>query len=198
VSGGFYPDYGGGFDVGGLVGKNLGAVSESYATGNVAGAGNGVGGLVGESAGAISKSYATGSVTGGGLEVGGLVGKNDSSLVSNSYATGNVSGAGDVGGLVGYNTGAVSTSYSTGSVTAAGRFGTNFGGLVGYGGADGVTDSFWNVTTSGLPTSAGGTGLTTAQMQTESTFTAAGWNFTSIWYMPADSYPLLLAFMPSP
>jgi hypothetical protein len=57
-----------------------------------------------------------------------------------------------------------------------------------------VSGSFWNVTTSGLTTSAGGIGLTTAQMQTETNFTSAGWNFTSIWYMPGGSYPLLQAF----
>jgi hypothetical protein len=158
------------YDVGGLAGQSSGAVSESYATGSVAGAGNGVGGLVGESLAAVSNSYATGSVTGGSLEVGGLLGKNDGeSPVSNSYATGKVSGVGDVGGLVGWC-------------------------LVGYNVSPNVSFSFWNVTTSGLTTSAGGTGLTTAQMQNESTFMSAGWNFTSIWYMPSGSYPLLQAF----
>jgi hypothetical protein len=60
----------------------------------------------------------------------------------------------------------------------------NNSGLVG-------TSSFWNVTTSGLATSAGGTGLTSSQMDTQANFISAGWNFTSIWYMPSGSYPLL-------
>jgi len=41
----------------------------------------------------------------------------------------------------------------------------------------GVTFSFWDIETSGQSTSAGGTGKTTAQMQTMSTFTDAGWDF---------------------
>jgi hypothetical protein len=67
-----------------------------------------------------------------------------------------------------------------------------------------VNNSFWNVTTSGLTTSAGGIGMTTAQMQTETNFTSAtsangnvnpGWNFTSIWYMTNGvTYPMLQAF----
>jgi hypothetical protein len=66
---------------------------------------------------------------------------------------------------------------------------------VGYNPGGGtVSASFWNVTTSGLLTSAGGAGLTTAQMQTQTTFTSANWNFTTIWYMPSGSYPQLQAF----
>jgi len=40
-----------------------------------------------------------------------------------------------------------------------------------------TTASFWDMETSGQSTSAGGTGLTTAEMQTESTFTDVGWDF---------------------
>jgi hypothetical protein len=70
-----------------------------------------------------------------------------------------------------------------------------------------VTHSFWDVTTSGQTTSAGGIGMTTAQMQTEANFTSAtsangnvnpNWNFTTVWYMPSGSYPLLRAFMTPP
>jgi filamentous hemagglutinin family protein len=213
--------------VGGLVGYNVGVsgsnpvVSTSYATGGVNGTGNYVGGLVGYNAigAAVNSSYATGKVTGGGYSgglvgynsgtvstsyaagnvtgtknVGGLVGDNVDS-VANAYATGGVSGSSNIGGLVGINTGAVSTSYSTGSASGS----SEVGGLVGNtAGLGTVSASFWNVTTSGLTTSAGGIGLTTAEMQTQTTFTSAGWNFTSIWYMPSGSYPLLQASMPSP
>jgi hypothetical protein len=44
-----------------------------------------------------------------------------------------------------------------------------------------VNNSFWDTETSGQATSAGGTGKTTAEMQTESTFTDAGWDFTTVW-----------------
>ena len=114
--------------VGGLVGYNdLATVSNSYSTGSVSGGSN-VGGLAGLNYyGTVSNSYSTGNVS-GGYDVGGLVGYNGLATVSNSYSTGNVSGYEDVGGLVGYNLGAtVSNSYSTGSVSG----GSNVGGLVG-------------------------------------------------------------------
>jgi filamentous hemagglutinin family protein len=160
--------------VGGLVGQTSGTVSDSYATGSVSGTGNGIGGLVGQNNGSISNSYATGSPIGAHLEVGGLVGQN-AAAVSDSYATGNVKGSGDVGGLVGYNLkgGAITTSYAKGGVSGSGG---TFGGLVGNSPGS-VTNSYWDTTTSGQSTSAAGTGLTTAQMQTAASFT--GFNFTS-------------------
>ena len=162
--------------VGGLLGQSDGAVSNSYATDSVAGSGNGVGGLVGQSNGTVSNSYATGGTVGSNLEVGGLLGKN-LGAVSNSYATGNVSGVGDVGGLVGYNVGAgsaIDTSYAKGGVSGSGT--TYVGGLVGHSTGT-IIDSYWDVTTSGQSSSAGGTGLTAAQMQTAANF--VGFNFTT-------------------
>ncbi|MGJ0455719.1 YDG domain-containing protein [Aliarcobacter cryaerophilus] len=112
--------------VGALVGYNeYGAISNSYATGNVTG--NYVGGLVGLDHGTISNSYATGNVTGN--YVGGLVGENHGTI-SNSYASGTVSGSfgsSYVGGLVGGNYGTIENSYASGSVNGSG----NVGGLVG-------------------------------------------------------------------
>ncbi|MFA6973034.1 MAG: MBG domain-containing protein, partial [Gallionella sp.] len=66
------------------------------------------GGLVGWNNGAITNSYATGNVNGLTVVVnaGGLVGIHQSfsgSVITNSYATGRVSGARSVGGLVGLN-----------------------------------------------------------------------------------------------
>jgi len=159
--------------VGGLVGSNGGNVSNSYATGNVSGStvGMGIGGLVGENSGTVSNSYATGNVSGGSMQTGGLVGRN-SGPISNSYATGSVSGGSMTGGLVGYSASTVSNSYATGSVS-----GTSYvGGLVGNN-LYIVSNSYWNTTTSGQSTSAGGTGLTTVQMQTAANF--GGFNFTS-------------------
>jgi hypothetical protein len=160
----------------------------------VSGTGNDVGGLVGYNNGTnggatVSSSYATGKVTGANI-VGGLVGDNGAS-VANTFATGSVSGTGkDVGGLVGLNGYTVSTSYSTGRVSGS----SYVGGLVGDNLGAVSSTSFWNITTSGLTTSAEGIGLTTAQMQTEATFTLAGWNFTSIWYLPVGKFPMLQAF----
>jgi len=108
--------------------------------------------------------------------VGGLVGYNYNADISNSYSTGSVSGTRYVGGLVGYNNynSTTSNSYSTGSVTGA----TNVGGLVGRNTSSPVSNSFWDTQTSQQETSGGGTGKTTIQMKTQSTFTDAGWDFT--------------------
>ena len=60
------------------------------------------------------------------------------------------------------------------------------------GGNDGsVFGSFWDINTSGKTASAGGMGKTTAQMKTLSTFTSAGWDFTSVWVLPLGQYPML-------
>ena len=102
---------------------------------------------------------------GTGYYVGGLVGLNDYGIVSNCYATGSVSGSSIVGGLVGYD-----------------YFGT-------------VTASFWDIDTSGQAISAGGTGKTTVQMQTQSTFTDAGWDFVEIWGIGENqTYPYLRVY----
>ena len=111
-------------------------------------------------------SYAAASVTGDDY-VGGLVGDNQGS-VSDSYSTSSVTGEWYVGGLVGDNdsTGIVSNSYSIGSVT-----GYSFvGGLVGSNWGT-VSNSFWNIETSGMPESDGGAGRTTVAMQDIATFT---------------------------
>ena len=116
--------------VGGLLGLNRGAVSNSYSTGSVIG-GATVGGLVGlNEEGTVSNSYSTGSVI-GEVAVGGLVGVNwpdDSCTVNNSYSSSNVTGVDDVGGLVGVNGGTVSNSHSGSNVTGV----DEVGGLVGW------------------------------------------------------------------
>ena len=100
---------------GGLVGMSRGSVTDSYATVSVEG-GYDVGGLVGTSAGAaaISDSYASGRVAGTFPEIGigGLVGQAQTPIRA-SYATAHVSGsAGTVGGLVGsVDGGSVTASY---------------------------------------------------------------------------------------
>ena len=201
---------GSGNDVGGLVGYNYGpvgaglvSVGNSYATGSVSGTNN-VGGLVGvNNYGTISNSYATGSVRGAN-NVGGLVGSNSnengySSAVSNSYATGHVSGTNNVGGLVGSNYGTsatISNSYAAGSVSGS----VAVGGLVGYKDGGTVSNSFWDTRTSGQASSAGGTGLTTAQMQSASNFT--GWSIAitggsgDVWRIyEGHTTPLLISFL---
>jgi surface protein len=141
--------------VGGIAGHNYGVIKNSYVTGNVSGGSGSVGGLVGWHQGLIKNSYSHASVSQGNI-VGGLVGYrnnndvNDNGSIENSYSTGAVAGQDDLGGLIGFSA-------------------DDDGGF--------VTNSFWDTETSGQNTSDGGTGKTTAEMKTESTFTGAGWDF---------------------
>jgi hypothetical protein len=96
-----------------------------------------------------------------------LLGENHGGRVENSYAAGNVTGAVFVGGLLGYNDGAILSSYA-GAVVNGDEY---VGGLAGWNGWQGtVSDSFWDITASGIGESAGGTGKTTVEMQTFATF----------------------------
>ncbi len=100
---------------GGLVGRNQGIISGSYASGNVAANGASgfsasAGGLVGINQGVIANSYATGAVT-AVTRAGGLVGDSMGGSVTNTYATGAVSAA-TTGGLIAESSGTtISASY---------------------------------------------------------------------------------------
>jgi hypothetical protein len=175
--------------VGGLVGRGSGTtITNSYATGNVSG-NESVGGLVGQGNGAtITKSYATGNVSGTQRFVGGLVG--DGGTITNSYATGNVNGKEGVGGLAGGGGGTITNCYSVGKVTGGSGIGIPVGGLAGSATPSNVINSYWDTETSTLTTSSGGTGKTTAQMMTKSTF--VDWNFDTVWTIKEGiSYPYL-------
>jgi hypothetical protein len=188
-------------EVGGLVGHiEDSIVSNSYTTGNITSERYKAGGLVGCMLGtSVSNSYSTGNVNGHN-EVGGLIGDNWGSNVINSYSTANVNGNYYVGGLLGHLTlGTVSNAYSSGIVN-----GDNYvGGMVGSNVDGTVSDSFWDTQTSEQPTSDGGTGKTTAQMQDIATFSGAAWNIiavggsgernpTYIWnIVDAETYPFL-------
>jgi hypothetical protein len=175
--------------VGGLVGVNYeGTVSNSYSMGSVTSDADCVGGLVGYNCkGTVSRSYSNCSVT-GKVDVGGLTGRNAGWWVGNtwqgividSYSTSNVTGDAHIGGLVGVNDcGIVNKSYSIGSVTGN----SNVGGMIGIitNGSNGtVSDSFWDIETSGQATSAGGTGKTTEEMQDNSTFSGVGWSIITV------------------
>jgi len=175
-------------EVGGLLGKNndLASLSDSYSAGGV----NGdlyVGGLVGENYGTISNCSSAGNVDGTTKSVGGLVGGSWGGPVSNCYSTANVIGGERVGGLAGFNNHNIANCYSAGAVTGS----VDVGGLVGDSGLGGtVTNTFWDLNTSSQATSAGGIGKTTAEMQTESTFTDAGWDFNDVWAIcEGTNYP---------
>jgi hypothetical protein len=116
--------------------------------------------------------------------------------VTQSYSTGSVSGNSNVGGLVGRNGSYVTYCYSIGTVTATG---SDVGGMIGAGPSV-VIASFWDMQTSGQATSTGGSGNTTAEMQTAKTFLDAGWDFVGemangtedIWWIDeGQDYPRL-------
>jgi len=102
------------------------------------------------------------------------VGWNYPGTVSDCYSSGSVSGETDVGGLVGRNYGTVSNSYSIGIVIG----GSRVGGLAGASYLSTVSDSFWDTQTSGQSTSIGGTGKTTAEMHSITTYTT--WDIVAV------------------
>jgi filamentous hemagglutinin family protein len=197
---------------GGLIGDaNVINVTGAYATGDVVSSLAGAfwyGGLMGRARNMnLQRSYATGNVDvdiGVTRYVGGLIGETINGNFSDIYARGNVNAAGGrwVGGLIGFNSATISNAYATGQVVGS----LNLGGLIGAAAGGSVSNSFWDVETSGLGTagattgSAGGTGLSTADMTTTATFTNAGWDFTSgsgVWARRDDlndRYPVLRNF----
>jgi hypothetical protein len=193
--------------VGGLVGLNGydGYVSNSYSTSTVTGRNNAIGGLIGKNThGIVSECYAIGSVSGAisgsGMDAGGLIGWNGyEGTVTSCYALGSVSGFRYVGGFVGENyDGKIIRCYSTGK-----PMGTSYvGGLCGRKTSGiGDTGNFWDTQTSQTTISAMGTGKTTVQMKTLTTYTAtpALWDFVGetangvedIWYIKPNEYPRL-------
>jgi hypothetical protein len=160
--------------VGGLVGENGGTVSNSYSTATVNGSSE-IGGLIGQNHGTVSKSYATGGASGDSY-VGGLVGWNHDGTVNNCYSSGSAAGELLVGGLVGQNRAVVSNCYCTGNVAGL----DDVGGLVGRNYEGTVTNSFWDVESSGQATSPAGTGETAAEMHHIATFSGATWNIITV------------------
>jgi hypothetical protein len=181
--------------VGGLIGDNQGgSVTNCYSSASATGTYY-VGGLAGDNAvGSITNCYSNASVTGTD-HTGGLAGTNESGRITDCYSSASVTGNNSVGGLVAHNgRGRITNCYSTGQVDGE----LNVGGLVGYLPGN-VSASFWDTQTSGQATSAGGTGLTTAEMIDPNTFINAGWAFWGssdvpnfVWAEPeGGGYPIL-------
>ena len=92
-----------------------------------------------------------------------------------------------VGGLVGRQAGStIDDSFSTGVVIGN----TNVGGLAGQNSGV-VSNSFWDVETSGQAASAAGTGKTTAEMKELDTFLSAGWDIEARTTDLNTGYPYL-------
>jgi hypothetical protein len=156
-------------NIGGFCGFNDGTLQQCRSSATAEGK-NHIGGLCGSNAGTVQQSYASGNIT----------------VVHDGYAS---------GGLIGENSGPISNSYSVGAFTLPGDA-WEVGGLIGVNEGGSITACFWDTTTSGQSSSDGGTGLTTAQMQTQSTFTVAGWDFSNVWNM--EGYPVHQSAEPAP
>ncbi|MHC4118244.1 MAG: GLUG motif-containing protein [Planctomycetota bacterium] len=187
----------GGVRVGGLAGESWhGSVTASSSSGIITAKVGRVGGLVGANwYGSITTSCSTCAVN-GDIAVGGLVGFNCYGDITASYSAGPVTGDTDVGGLAGDNSGGIASSFSSGLVTGK----EYVGGIAGWGSPADVTCSVWDMQTSLQSASAGGVGLTTAQMQTAATFLDSGWDFVEEtangtediwWILEGQDYPRL-------
>jgi hypothetical protein len=173
-------------DVGGLIGLPISSTATNCCSnGSVTGGTYYTGGLIGYQSNysTVSKCYSGGSVSGSGQYIGGLIGIQcgySPISATNCYSIASVTGGSYVGGLIGcqsngFDVPVVENCYSVGSVT-----GSSAGGLIGLSLGGTVTNCFWDMTSSGQASSAGGTGEITADMQTASTFFDAGWS-GSIW-----------------
>ena len=155
-----------------------------------------LGGLCGYNGGPIDYCYSTVSVSVGDNSryLGGLCGLNFGSI-SNSYAMGFLAGGDYIGGLCGGNFEAtINNCYSTGLVTAGndsgyigGLFGRNYGGV--------ISASLWDIDTSGMTYSDGGTGKTTLEMLMLNTYSDHGWDFSDTDVNPAQ-WQFILGYYP--
>ncbi len=147
--------------------------------------------------------YSMGSVS--SSETGGFVGNARKNLYENCYTTSSVyaSATGGNGTFASFSqSGSIFRNcYGSGNLTGS----TSWrGGFSGY--TDGATLSncFWNTTTSGWTGSAYGisvngtsgtvTGITSTQMQSQTTFTNASWNFSTVWNITSGvngGFPIL-------
>ena len=188
--------------VGGLIGykAGLGLVSKCRSNCNITATSWGAGGLFGSlESGLVTECFATGEINAND-GAGGFMGEFSANLltVENCYATGNVSGDEYVGGFIGYDysnaNSSINNCYSIGVVTAT--FFT--GGFAGYFDATLLTNSFF-LSTSGTDNGFA-TPKTEVEMKTQSTFTDASWDFSTIWKMSSgvnDGYPAF-QWMPEP
>jgi hypothetical protein len=114
--------------VGCLVGFSKGLLDSCFSDGFTSGRTR-VGGLVGKSMGAITNSSASGPTTGSSSYTGGLAGVNEDGTVVSCSNIGEVNSHSIAGGLIGWNDGTISTCWTNCDVSAP--YG-DVGGLVGH------------------------------------------------------------------
>lgn len=138
--------------------------------------------------GEVYKCSSIGGVIDSGDYTGGLIGEVYlSAYLHDSYTTTEVNGNDNVGGAVGAVQGTSNNVYdcwSSGQVTGNTAL---VGGFAGRSNAGGVIRSYYNSDTSLQSDTGKGEPRTTAEMQTQSTFT--NWDFADTWRM--SGYPIL-------
>ncbi|RXJ79691.1 filamentous hemagglutinin N-terminal domain-containing protein [Arcobacter sp. F2176] len=141
----------------------------------------------------------------GYIFVGGLVGMDLYSTINHAYVTGKITGYSSVGGLVG-STGSTTITNSYVIAEVNGSSSSSFrGGLVGsWGFKSNITNSYWDIDTTGQTngvgngSSAGATGIysSTNTINAFSKDTYTGFDFTNDWIIyEGHTRPLLRAFM---
>ncbi len=179
---------------GGLVGKGIGIIEMSYATGNVK--------SVSDSSAATAQKNTVSCA-------GGLIGYNTGEI-TNSYSRGNSAStaklqAGNTynsaGGFAGENaSGTIGTSYSTGTAALTSNITNdnvyeNLGGFVGYSSGT-LENCYYDTQTSGVDDSRA-TGLTTANMKKAASL--EGFDFDNVWGINSkfnNGYPAFAADIP--
>lgn len=177
---------------GGLCGRLTNSlVNGCMADVNIPNAGDKVGALLGSLGssgsitGTLSQSYSLGSIN-AGWNLGGLVGYLNWGYINDCYSLAYVSGGRMIGGVVGVvggsNPGHVSCCYGAGEITL-GSGGSFAGGVIGflYDNST-VSNSYWDIDSTGIPNDIQNRGRTHAQMiypGSQSTF--AAWDFANVW-----------------
>ncbi|MCL2510179.1 MAG: hypothetical protein FWF07_03775, partial [Methanomassiliicoccaceae archaeon] len=177
----------GGNYAGGIVGRNTpdSTIENCYVTGTVKG-NNNVGGVSGDNLATVNNCYNMSNVEGNN-NIGGIVGWNNGGTIENCYNTGDVKGNQDIGGITGNSVLNVANCYDIGNVTGN----TNAGGVVGNVASGTVSSCFFLKVDGGINKDINGIGNSAPDdravpigddaMRTETTFTDAGWDFTTNW-----------------
>jgi hypothetical protein len=150
------------------------------------------GGLCGTNWGGLNNCYSAADIKGRDT-LGCLCGFN-LDVIFNCHATGTIQGSMKIGGICGENQGGrIVYCYSIGKVSGS----SWVGGLCGQNDNGQIVWSFWDIETSGMANSDGGTGATTAEMKTLPLYRDNYWDFTDLWWMPQDDYPRLFMHLPN-
>ncbi|GAB4391957.1 MAG: hypothetical protein Tsb005_03920 [Gammaproteobacteria bacterium] len=191
--------------VGGIVGRfNIATVTDVVADSVITVGGSNpqfIGGVVGaiNPGGTLNQAVSLGSIiinSSAGANIGGLAGGTSANVTAQindsfSLATINAPNATNVAGFIGSHGGTITNSYAANPFIEF-NSGAAFANLTG--GVSSVTNSFYNSDIHNITDSSGATAITTAQMQQQSTFTNAGWDFVNTWNIIAgETYPFLRA-----